>query len=161
MCQVPCYYWPSKFYGLLAFSIFCESWCTSTKPSAFWDQDFKCNYDIRHVVSTIPEMSLRTWGVCFLRVYGNETTFGSTLRQTALCIIQFARTIFSENSLELSILVKMWFFWCFVLRHAFQQLFCMTCWGTVSSILNNVVGWNRTPRCLHKICSCTQIVGKN
>ena len=37
-----------------AFLISCESWCTSNKPSAFWNQDFKCNYDILCVVSKIP-----------------------------------------------------------------------------------------------------------
>ena len=30
----------------------------------------------------------------------------------------------------------------------------MTCWGP--SFWHNVVKWNCTPRCSHKICSCTQ-----
>ena len=33
--------------------------------------------------------------------------FGSTLRQIALCMIQFEKAVYSENSLEFSILVKM------------------------------------------------------
>ena len=33
--------------------------------------------------------------------------FGSTLRQIALSMVQFAKAVYSENSLELSILVKM------------------------------------------------------
>ena len=33
--------------------------------------------------------------------------FGSTLRQIALSMIQFAKAVYSENSLEFSILVKM------------------------------------------------------
>ena len=51
MCRVPRYPWSNKVYSLLDL---CESWCTSTKPSAFWDKDFKCNYDILCVVSTVP-----------------------------------------------------------------------------------------------------------
>ena len=33
--------------------------------------------------------------------------FGSTLQQIALCMIEFAKAVYSENSLEFSILVKM------------------------------------------------------
>ena len=46
--------------------------------------------------------------LCFLRVWQCDY-FGSTLRQIALCMIQFARAAFSEKRLcvEFSILVKM------------------------------------------------------
>ena len=33
--------------------------------------------------------------------------FGNTLQQIALCMIQFAKAVYSENSLKFSILVKM------------------------------------------------------
>ena len=170
MCLVPCYLWPSNF---MAFLIVRESWCTSTKPSALWDQDSKCNYcDILCVVSTISFNKKQTQNVrqlCCLRVWQWDY-FGSTLRQIALCMIQFATAVFSENSLrtlEFSILVEM-------LHNNFGHntdyvifpgaLFCSMpssncfAWlaeGQVSSILNNVhvVKWNCTPSCSHKICT--------
>ena len=143
----------------------------STKLSAFWDQDFKCNYDILCVVSNHyiwQELSLRTWDICESRQWDY---FGSTLQQIALCMIQFARAVLSENSvcmLEFGILVKM----LHIFGHNTDSVFsgvlfcCMpssNCFvwlaeGQVFSILNNAVKWNRTPRCSHKICSCTQIV---
>ena len=42
----------------------------------------------------------------FVRVW-QCNYFGSTLRQIALSMIQFAKAVYSENNLEFSILVKM------------------------------------------------------
>ena len=69
----------------------------------------------------------------------NETYFKSTLWQITLCMMQFAKAVFSENNLcmlEISILVK-------VLHKIFYY---------------NGVKWNWTA---HKICYCTQIVSKH
>ena len=132
MCLVPCYYGPINFVNHDAQLLAC------------WDHDFKYNYDILSVVtivSTIPfDKKCSSEHETF--VLWQWDYFGSTLWQIALCMIQIARAVFSENSLrtlKFSILVKMLhnifghnidyviFFWCFV---SFQQLFRMTCWGS-------------------------------
>ena len=96
---------------------------------------FKCNYDILCVVSTILfDKKCHSEHKTFVRVRQCDY-FGSTNRQIALSVIQFAKAVYSENSLEFSILVKMLHnifghntdYVVFVLLHAFQQLFCMTC----------------------------------
>ena len=87
-----------------------------------------------------------------MRVWQSDY-FGSTLQQIALCMIQFARAVFSENSLctlEFSILVKMLhifghntdsvifsgvLFCCMPSSNCFTRL----AEGQVFSILNNAV----------------------
>ena len=135
---------------------------------------FKHIYDILGVVSAIPfDNNQNMRQLCFLKVWQWDY-FVSALWQIALCMIQFAKAVFSANSLcmlEFSILIKILhkifghsthyviFFWSFVLLHGFQQLFCMTCWGTsFYSILHTAVKWNCT---LRWICSCAQIVGEH
>ena len=67
----------------------------------------RCNYDILCVVSTILfDKKCQSEHETFVRVWQYDY-FGSTLRQIALNMIQFAKAVYSENSLEFSILVKM------------------------------------------------------
>ena len=91
----------------------------------------RCNYDILCVVSTILfDKKCQSEHKTFVRVWQCDY-FGNTLQQIALCMIQFAKAVNSENSLKFSILVKMLHnifghntdYVVFVLLHAFQQLF--------------------------------------
>ena len=67
----------------------------------------RCNYDLLCVVSTILfDKKCPSEHETFVGVWQCDY-FGSTLRQIALCMIQFAKAVYSENSLEFSILVKM------------------------------------------------------
>ena len=116
------------------------------------------------------EMSLRTWDICAFCEYGNETTLGVHY------IIQFARAIFSENSLctlqfrtlvkccttsldtvQTCVIFRIFWFCCMPSSNFFAWL----AEGQVSGILNVVVKLKHTPRCSHRICSCTQIVGEH
>ena len=59
------------------------------------------------VVNTIPfGKKYHSEHETFVRVWQCDY-FGSTLRQIALCMIQLAKAVYSESSLEFSILVKM------------------------------------------------------
>ena len=67
----------------------------------------RCNYDILCVVSTIlSDKKCQSERETFVRVW-QCNYFGSTLQQIAQCMIQFAKAVYSENSLKFSILVKM------------------------------------------------------
>ena len=148
--------------------IFCESWSTvGILRSRFW-----CNQDILCAVSIIPfDKKCHSQRETF--VLWQWDYFGSTLWQIALCMIQFARAVFSENSLctlEFSILEC-----CTTLLDTIQTMifsdalfFCMpssNCLarlakGQVSSILNNVVRWT-VPQDAHTFVHVyTQMVGK-
>ena len=126
-------------------------------------------YDILCVVSTIPfgKKCHSEHEIFVLLWVWQWDYFGSTL-----CIIQFARAIFSVNSLcmlHFSILVNnifghilTWFFliFCFCCMPS-SNFFEWLAEGQVSGILNIVVKWKHTPRCSHRICSCAQIVGEH
>ena len=79
----------------------------------FWDQDFK---SILCVVSTIPWQDGHSEHETFLRAR-QWGYFGSTLRQIALCMIQFLLYNIVGHTTDCVV---------FVLLHAFQQLFYMT-----------------------------------
>ena len=69
----------------------------------------------------------------------NRTILDSVAKSYKLKILILKNSDHSQCTLEFSILVKILhsifgndtdyviFFWCFVLLHTFQQLFCMTC----------------------------------
>ena len=64
----------------------------------------RCNYDILCVVRF--DKKCQSEHETFVRVWQCDY-FGNTLQQIALCMIQFAKAVYSENSLKFSILVKM------------------------------------------------------
>ena len=142
MCPVPCYHWPNKVYSLLDLLWIMK--CTSTKLSAFWDQEFLntimtffvfLNAVMTFFVSKAPFhlTVLRTWDIVLFEKYGSETSLGVHFDRLLCAWFSLQKAVFSENSCMLE-LQNLWtqynYFWCFVLLHAFQQLFCMTCWGT-------------------------------
>ena len=126
-----CLCWSNKFLQPSWF--FYEPWSTSTRPCILRSS----NYDILCVASKLHSiwqgMSLKTCDICaYIWEYGNETTLGVHFDRLH-CPWFSLQTAFSENSLctlEFTILVKMlqsldtiqpmWFFWCFVLVHAFN-----------------------------------------
>ena len=113
--------------------------------------------NLRVAPSQVTKMSLRSPDPLYTHTQEGCDVTWNTSSTDALYMIQFVRAVLSENGLRTPFLIKccttsldtiqtMWICQVYiVLLHAFQHLFCMTCWGP--SFWYNVVKWNSTPRC--------------
>ena len=115
------------------------------------------------------EMSLRMWDICAFCEYGNETTLGVHcayfslqeqfslklvyVRYSSAFLLKCCTT--SLDTVHTYLIFSDLLFCCIPSSNFFEWL----AEGQVSG--NIVVKWKHTPRCSHRICSCTQIVGEH